>query len=194
MHQQYNGGWTTHSNDVITRVAEKLIMGPHEVMIMEQNAFSPRRWYEDDELSLWMPHDDVPSNLDNRTQGDELPSFDIETSTEWRTREKEIRQTSRNGPGIGLLPICFTRSALDSCPIGKATHALRLAMPWRDAATLRGRYTQWLRRCMMGVCSGLMTPNRIRASDELALLGNKGQQGILVVELTENGRLLCGLT
>jgi len=89
MHDRYTGGWTIHSNDVLTRVAEKLTSEPGEVLIMEQNAFAPGSWYEEDELDLWMPHDDVPSNLANRTQGDALPSFHEQTFDTWAPKDKD---------------------------------------------------------------------------------------------------------
>lgn len=41
IHQLYDGGWTTHSNDVITRVGEKLVSEPGEMLIMDQDAFGP---------------------------------------------------------------------------------------------------------------------------------------------------------
>lgn len=64
-------------------------MESREVMIMERKAFAPGSWYEEDELALWMPHDDVTSILANRAQGDKLPSFASEAFDEWRPREKD---------------------------------------------------------------------------------------------------------
>lgn len=76
MHQVYNGGWTTHSNEVITRVGERLVAEPREMLIMEREAFAPGSWNADDCSKLFEAHNDSSSNLDNINQGDPLPSND----------------------------------------------------------------------------------------------------------------------
>ncbi|KAK3935330.1 hypothetical protein QBC46DRAFT_367655 [Diplogelasinospora grovesii] len=46
MHKVYDGGWTTHGNDVLTRIAPRVMRIPGEVLVLEQDAFQPAagRW------------------------------------------------------------------------------------------------------------------------------------------------------
>jgi hypothetical protein len=76
MHQVYNGGWTTHSNEVITRVGEQLVAQPGEMLIMEREAFAPGSWEREDSIQLFEVHNDTISNLKGITAGALLPSFD----------------------------------------------------------------------------------------------------------------------
>ncbi|KAH6687953.1 hypothetical protein F5X68DRAFT_206587 [Plectosphaerella plurivora] len=76
MHKAYTGGWTTHSNEVITKLGERLAGEPGgEVLIMEREAFSPGSWKDADTDTLFMVHDDEPSNLANYIAGDALPAY-----------------------------------------------------------------------------------------------------------------------
>ncbi|CRK29126.1 hypothetical protein HYQ45_005593 [Verticillium longisporum] len=76
MHLAYDGGWTTHSNRVITEFGQRLVGEPGEMLIMERDAFAPGSWENKDTDALFGPHDDEPSHLSNFTQGDTLPSYD----------------------------------------------------------------------------------------------------------------------
>ncbi|KAK2591054.1 hypothetical protein QQS21_011250 [Conoideocrella luteorostrata] len=87
MHQVYDGGWTTHSNAVINRVAEKLVAEPGEALIMEREAFGPGSWTPEDCIKLYGLHDDTFNmNLTGTTQRVELgqsqtnPSWAIDWS------------------------------------------------------------------------------------------------------------------
>lgn len=77
MHVAYTGGWTTHSNEVITKFGQRLVREPGEMMIMERDAFAPGSWNDRDTDELFGLRDE-PSNLANVSQGDVLPSFDEE--------------------------------------------------------------------------------------------------------------------
>ncbi|KAL2752032.1 glycosyltransferase family 32 protein [Sodiomyces alcalophilus JCM 7366] len=83
MHEAYTGGWTTHSNEVITKFAERLVAEPGEALIMEREAFAPGSWNAEDNDMLFAVHEDVPSNLANVTQGDALPGFDEGFADRW---------------------------------------------------------------------------------------------------------------
>ena len=96
MHERYDGGWTTHSNAVITRVAQKLTREPGEMLIMERDAFSPGSWTEGDTKSLWMTHDDTPANLANFTTGDTLPTFKEEEFDQWEADDEERPDWARD--------------------------------------------------------------------------------------------------
>lgn len=81
MHVVYDGAYTTHSNLLLIGICEKLVGEPGEVLILDQNAFTPGRWLAKDLNMLYEVHTDVPSNLDGVSQGDELPSHPDERTT-----------------------------------------------------------------------------------------------------------------
>lgn len=84
MHEAYTGGWTTHSNEVITKFAERLVAEPGEALIVEREAFAPGSWNAEDNDMLFEVHDDAPSNLASATQGDDaLPSFEERFEDRW---------------------------------------------------------------------------------------------------------------
>jgi hypothetical protein len=74
MHKVYDGGWVTHSNDVITHVGERLGREPGEMLIMEQEAFAPGSWYAEDNIRLFGIHNETNA-LDGIKEGDPLPEF-----------------------------------------------------------------------------------------------------------------------
>ncbi|KEY66394.1 hypothetical protein S7711_05828 [Stachybotrys chartarum IBT 7711] len=83
MHVAYTGGWTTHSNEVITKFSQRLIREPGEMLIMERDAFAPGSWNNDDTDDLFAPHDDIPSNLSNLTESGPLPTYDEAFDERW---------------------------------------------------------------------------------------------------------------
>ena len=44
MHEMYDGGWTTHSNGVLTPVGQRLVREPGEMLIVDREAFAPGSW------------------------------------------------------------------------------------------------------------------------------------------------------
>jgi hypothetical protein len=92
MHVVYTGGWTTHSNEVITRVGQRLVRetGAREMLIMERDAFAPGSWKDDDTDALFAVHDDVPSNLptDIDIGNVQLPSHDEAFEDRWDHPER----------------------------------------------------------------------------------------------------------
>ncbi|RFU78228.1 glycosyl transferase [Trichoderma arundinaceum] len=87
MHQAYTGGWTTHSNEVITKIGERLVSEPGEMLIMEREAFAPGGWWSKDANMLFAAHSDVQSNLNDREQGDDLPSYKESINDRWEHPE-----------------------------------------------------------------------------------------------------------
>ncbi|KAI5455844.1 glycosyl transferase [Mariannaea sp. PMI_226] len=88
MHKAYDGGWTTHSNDVITRLGEQLVADPGEMLIMEREAFAPGSWNDVDCINLFGVHNETTSDLEHMDLEAHLPSFDInspEISPSWAT-------------------------------------------------------------------------------------------------------------
>jgi Glycosyltransferase sugar-binding region containing DXD motif len=61
MDRVYNGLWTTHSNELLTHVAERLVPVPREVLILDQVALAPGSWEEADKIKLFSAHFDTPS-------------------------------------------------------------------------------------------------------------------------------------
>ncbi|KAK3302877.1 uncharacterized protein B0T15DRAFT_568643 [Chaetomium strumarium] len=94
MHVAYTGGWTTHSNEVITRVGQRLVREPGEMLIMEQDAFAPGSWKDEDTDALFAVHGDAPSNLppnDTSATTDvklDLPSHDEAFADRWDHPER----------------------------------------------------------------------------------------------------------
>ncbi|KAM0638296.1 hypothetical protein ACHAQF_007819 [Verticillium nonalfalfae] len=76
MNAAYDGQWETHSNGVLTAVAERLVREEGEVLIVEREAFAPGGWGTGDVAELFAPHFGEKSNLDGKRQGDELGVFD----------------------------------------------------------------------------------------------------------------------
>lgn len=87
MHQAYTGGWTTHSNEVITKYGQRLVRQPGEVLIMDQDAFAPGSWNDRDTDALFAAHVEEPSNLANYTTGDPLPRHDEAFGDRWEHPE-----------------------------------------------------------------------------------------------------------
>lgn len=80
----FDGSWLAHSNTLMTKIANRLISEPGEMLIMERAAFAPGKNWEDAvaaRFDLFHQHDDVPSNLEGFRLGDTLPSHDNETAT-----------------------------------------------------------------------------------------------------------------
>lgn len=90
MHEVYDGGWTTHSNDVLTKVGERLVREPREMLILERDAFAPGSWENVDTDALFGVHNDTESNLANQTYvpGMALPAYDEEFSARWDHPER----------------------------------------------------------------------------------------------------------
>ncbi|OAQ67254.1 glycosyl transferase [Pochonia chlamydosporia 170] len=87
MHKVYDGGWTTHSNEVITRVSEHLVAEPGEMLIMEREAFGPGSWNSEDCVHLFEVHNDTTSNLEGIVPSDGLPSFNDGSADTWNHSE-----------------------------------------------------------------------------------------------------------
>lgn len=97
MHKVYTGGWTTHSNEVITRVGQRLVGEPggREMLIMEREAFAPGSWKAEDTDALFGTHEDVESNLAGYTEGMELPGFEEEFGARWE-RPGDFKEWERD--------------------------------------------------------------------------------------------------
>jgi hypothetical protein len=108
MHKVYDGGWTTHSNDVITRLGERLVADPGEMLIMEREAFAPGSWNDVDCINLFGVHNETTSNLENMDLEAHLPSFDINSpeilpswATDWsRTYLLHAFKPQRSGVSV----------------------------------------------------------------------------------------------
>lgn len=87
MHDAYTGGWTTHSNEVITKFGQRLIREPGEMLIMEREAFAPGSWENADTDWLFATHNDTRSNLANYSEGDILHPFDESFDERWNNPE-----------------------------------------------------------------------------------------------------------
>jgi hypothetical protein len=83
MHRVYTGDWTSHSNAVITRVGQRLVREPREMLILEQDAFAPGSWRDADTDVLFGVHNDTESNLKNYTPGMKLPAHEEEFRERW---------------------------------------------------------------------------------------------------------------
>ena len=75
MHRVYDGTYVTHSNLLLTAIAERLVRVPGEVLILDQNAFTPGSWLSKHLYMLYEVQKDVKSNLEGVKQGDRLPEY-----------------------------------------------------------------------------------------------------------------------
>ncbi|KAM0323851.1 hypothetical protein ACHAQA_008429 [Verticillium albo-atrum] len=75
MNAAYDGKWETHSNGVLTAVAERLVREEGEALIVEREAFAPGGWSTGDVAALFAPHAGEKSNLEGKRQGDKLPDY-----------------------------------------------------------------------------------------------------------------------
>lgn len=84
MHEAYTGGWTTHSNEVITKLSQRLVREPSEILIMERDAFAPGSWKNGDTDNLFRPHDDnLTSTSPPFTDGETLPKYEETFDERW---------------------------------------------------------------------------------------------------------------
>lgn len=70
--QVFDGGWTTHSCQLLTKVAERLVRTPSEVLILDMLAFAPSSWKDQDVTNLWAIHNETTiypeDDIDSRIQ------------------------------------------------------------------------------------------------------------------------------
>lgn len=86
MHAAYTGGWTTHSNEVVTRLGDRLAGVPGEMLIMDREAFSPGSWEDADTDALFGVHaDEPPTDLPTGLAGgqDAVPAFEEGFTDRW---------------------------------------------------------------------------------------------------------------
>ncbi|KAK2054028.1 hypothetical protein LY76DRAFT_629166 [Colletotrichum caudatum] len=83
MHEVYDGGWTTHSNDALTAVAHSLVPDAGEMLIMDREAFAPIGWSFDDARELFGLHNDTESPLEHHVPGQPLPLYDDSQRPPW---------------------------------------------------------------------------------------------------------------
>ncbi|KAK9235030.1 hypothetical protein V1525DRAFT_411183 [Lipomyces kononenkoae] len=58
-HIVYDGGWITHAVTLLTRLSRKLVMIPHEVLILDRYALAPSSWLLEDAQVLFGSHSDA---------------------------------------------------------------------------------------------------------------------------------------
>jgi hypothetical protein len=74
MHAVYDGKYTTHSNILLTAITERLVREPRQVLLLDQNAFTPGSWLPKHLSMIWQPQAES-SNLEGVAQGDRLTDF-----------------------------------------------------------------------------------------------------------------------
>jgi hypothetical protein len=83
MHKTYDGGWTTHSNQALTYLAQRVASVSGEVLIMDKDAFEPGSWISEDKIQLFGLHNETASNLDNFSPDTPLPSHERTFGDRW---------------------------------------------------------------------------------------------------------------
>ncbi|KAK9326676.1 hypothetical protein V1520DRAFT_366067 [Lipomyces starkeyi] len=58
-HIVYDGGWITHAVILLTNLSRKLVMIPHEVLILDRYALAPSSWEQEDAQSLFGSHSEA---------------------------------------------------------------------------------------------------------------------------------------
>lgn len=61
-HVVYDGGWITHAVELLTDLSRRLVMIPHEVLILERYTLAPSSWERDDAQSLFGSHSDAQAS------------------------------------------------------------------------------------------------------------------------------------
>ncbi|CEJ93550.1 hypothetical protein VHEMI09130 [[Torrubiella] hemipterigena] len=88
MHEAFDGSWSRHSDAVITRLSNRLVREPLEVLIMDRVAFAPGGWFAEAYITLFGTHNTTESNLARFKPGDTLPSFEEKLADRWQHPEK----------------------------------------------------------------------------------------------------------
>ncbi|KAL2263511.1 hypothetical protein VTK26DRAFT_6412 [Humicola hyalothermophila] len=113
MHQVYDGRWTTHSNEAMTDIGQRLIREPWEMLILDREAFAPGSWEERDNEMLFSAHNETKSNLDGLVQSDRLPVYEEGFADRWEHPER-FEQWERDWSATYLLhafsPVRFNRT------------------------------------------------------------------------------------
>lgn len=52
----FDGGWLTHSVNLLTSISERLVRTPGEVLILDQFAMAPWGWGDEDQKHMYGPH------------------------------------------------------------------------------------------------------------------------------------------
>ncbi|KAK4159861.1 glycosyl transferase [Cladorrhinum sp. PSN259] len=92
MHKVYDGGWTTHSNEVLTKIGERLVGSREEgeMLIMERDAFAPGGWDEEDFDLLFSPREEPVLDIESiMARGWKLPDFNPASESEERWEHPE---------------------------------------------------------------------------------------------------------
>ncbi|TDZ16464.1 hypothetical protein Cob_v010665 [Colletotrichum orbiculare MAFF 240422] len=87
MHDVYDGRWTTHSNVALTKIAERHVRDPGEVLIVDIEAFAPVGWDPGDAVRLFGLHNETASGLDAVAAGEPLPEYDEAPPIDWEHGE-----------------------------------------------------------------------------------------------------------
>lgn len=78
--QQMDGAfdqeWFSHSNALLTRIAEQAMSEPRQVLVLEEAALAPFGWGNGDIEGFLEDHDDIPSPLEKLGPGDPLPAME----------------------------------------------------------------------------------------------------------------------
>ncbi|KAH8891145.1 putative glycosyl transferase [Thozetella sp. PMI_491] len=82
MHDSFDGGWSTHVNQLITKIGERLVREPGEMLILDREAWAPGSWLREDAIALFGLHNET-SNLDGIKQGDSLPAWEEDLADRW---------------------------------------------------------------------------------------------------------------
>src|SRR2546423_6364876 len=88
----YDGGWNTHSCQALTKISERLVRIPNEVLIMDQAAFHVSSWEEEDYRILFEPHSGSPIPVDAATGANATAASVKSTQNPinwWNTQERE---------------------------------------------------------------------------------------------------------
>ncbi|CAN6630553.1 hypothetical protein TRVA0_012S02784 [Trichomonascus vanleenenianus] len=83
MNKTFDGWWTTHSNQLLTRLGQRLARLPGEVLIMEQDSFAPLDWSVESNIELFGLHNETPSNLESFDDQTPLPSYEQGLTDRW---------------------------------------------------------------------------------------------------------------
>lgn len=95
-HVVFDGGWITHSVELLTTMANALTRLEREVLILERKAFNPDGWHPDYHAALFRSHEPISNSQEvlkdesPNAVGEGLGTVDIENT--WSTMKNQTKE------------------------------------------------------------------------------------------------------
>ncbi|CAG8975225.1 hypothetical protein HYALB_00004286 [Hymenoscyphus albidus] len=92
-HLAYDKAWTTHSVELLARLAAALTPVPFQVLVMERKAFTPDGWLPEEHAALYLNHQKTETTKELRAEEDPLKSpWDIDLEEFWNVSKNRVKE------------------------------------------------------------------------------------------------------